>query len=277
MTTGETARPDVAQLERIAVGRTAEVFAWDAGRVVKLLRPAFPDRMAEEEAAIAQRVSAVYRAAPRCDGTILVGGRTGILYERIDGPTMDARLRTHPWELWRQGRRLGALHAAMHQADGHGFREQRTALHDALDRAERHLAPALAAAAHDRVDVLPTGTQLCHGDLHPGNVLLGRSLVVIDWENVRAGSPAADVARTIFLNRDSAMLDDVPAPLAAAARLVRSIFCRAYLDGYRAVRPLDAAEVAAWRLPILAARLAEGIEAERPMLTRELARLVSPA
>ena len=34
----------------LAVGRTAEVFAWGDGRVLKLLRPGFADSLGEEEA-----------------------------------------------------------------------------------------------------------------------------------------------------------------------------------------------------------------------------------
>jgi len=39
-----------------------------------------------------------------------------------------------------------------------------------------------------------------------------------------------------------------------------------YLTAYRRHRPVDIEELEAWRLPILAARLAEGIEAENDML-----------
>ncbi|HEX8025288.1 MAG TPA: hypothetical protein VF484_03695, partial [Candidatus Limnocylindrales bacterium] len=116
MTRSDPGPPEAVGLERIAVGRTAEVYAWDPGRVAKVLRPGFPARMAEQEAAIATRVSAVYAAAPRCDGTIVVDGRPAILYERIDGPTMDARVRERPWEALQLARRLGVLHATMHAA-----------------------------------------------------------------------------------------------------------------------------------------------------------------
>jgi Ser/Thr protein kinase RdoA (MazF antagonist) len=269
--------PDLADLRLLATGRTAEVYALDRRRVLKVLRPGFPDRMAEVEAEVARRVLSVYDAAPGCDGFVRAGGRAAIVYERIDGPTMDGRLRTHPWQIGRLGRRLGELHAGMHERQGTGFREQRPALHDAIERAEQVLPRDLAAAAHRRVDELPTGSRLCHGDLHPGNVLLGPRLVVIDWENVRAGNPAADVARSVFLLGDSAMPDSLPGPMATLAGAIRRAVTRAYLAGYRSVRPLDSAELTAWRLPILAARLAEGIAEERLPLTAAVEGLVRGA
>jgi Ser/Thr protein kinase RdoA (MazF antagonist) len=266
----EGALPAFADLRLLATGRTAEVFELDDHRVLKLLRPGFPDRAADDEAEIARRVAAVYEAAPRCDGAVRFGGRAGVMYERIEGPTMDAEARAHPWWVLALGRKLGRLHGRMHAADGTGFRDQRAALHEAIDRATVFLTPTQAAAARARIEELAPGTRLCHGDLHPGNVILGSKPTVIDWENVRSGNPAADVARSIFLIRDAASLDELPAAIAAVAAIVRRAFLRGYLAGYRAVRPLDAREVEEWRLPILAARLAEGIVEEQPMVSREI-------
>lgn len=198
------------------------------------------------------------------------------MYERIDGPTMDDRARTHPWEIVALGRRLGALHARMHEADGSGFPDQRPALHDAIERAAAELTPEQAAAGHTRIDSLPTASRLCHGDLHPGNVMLGEKPIVIDWENVRSGSPAADVARSIYLIRDAAMAG-LPAPVAMIVGALRAVVARAYLAGYSSVGALDMAAVDAWRLAILATRLAEGIAAERAALTAEIERSLMAA
>ena len=259
----------------IGFGRTAEVFAYGDSRVVKLLRPGFPDRLAEAEARIAEAVAAAYPSAPRCDGLVRIDDRLGVVFERLDGPSMDVRVRAHLWEVDRHARALGTLHADMHARDGDGLRDQRAAFHAAIDRAGMIVPAASAAAAHERVDRLPAGSSLCHGDLHPANVLLGRRPIVIDWDNARTGSPAADVARSIYLLRDAAMLDASPSVTGRAVQWIRGRFCRVYLAAYDARRRLDRAEVAAWRLPVLVARLAEGIEAERTAIlaavTREMA------
>ncbi|TMA37195.1 MAG: aminoglycoside phosphotransferase family protein, partial [Deltaproteobacteria bacterium] len=43
------------------------------------------------------------------------------------------------------------------------------------------------------LETLPDGDQLCHGDMHPGNIMLSRrGPMVIDWTNARRGHPAAD-------------------------------------------------------------------------------------
>ena len=54
---------------------------------------------------------------------------------------------------------------------------------------------------HVRLQGLPRGTALCHGDFNPTNVIITEKgdWRVIDWAHVRLGDPLADVARTYLL------------------------------------------------------------------------------
>ena len=50
------------------------------------------------------------------------------------------------------------------------------------------------------IDSLPDGNTLCHGDFHPGNILISDGhTMVIDFMNVCHGYFLYDVARTVFL------------------------------------------------------------------------------
>jgi Ser/Thr protein kinase RdoA (MazF antagonist) len=247
------------------------VFALGDGRVLKLLLPAFPAGMAEHEADVAGLVATVYAFAPRLFGMATIDGRRGLVYERIDGPTMDSHVRGHLGQVSELGRTLGELHATMHGADGTGLAAQLEALRAAIDEAAPDLPPRSREAALRRLDELPGATAVCHGDLHPGNVILGRSRpVIIDWGNARSGNPIADVARSVYLMRDTPMHE--PRILSPFVDALRRRFVAAYLNRYRQLRPLDPTELRAWRLPILAARMAEGIDAERASLRAAIAR-----
>ena len=54
---------------------------------------------------------------------------------------------------------------------------------------------------HMRLQALPRGKALCHGDFNPTNVIITPKgdWRVIDWSHVRLGDPLADVARTYLL------------------------------------------------------------------------------
>ena len=52
------------------------------------------------------------------------------------------------------------------------------------------LPAELADFALEKLDALPDGDRLCHGDFHPGNILLGGDgPAVIDWTDAPAATP----------------------------------------------------------------------------------------
>jgi aminoglycoside phosphotransferase (APT) family kinase protein len=260
----------------IGLGRTAEVFALGDSDVVKLLRPGFLEKLVEEEATVAARVDAAGVAAPHFKGRTRIEGRPGVVFQRVAGPSMLDLLGRRPLEIDRLARRFAELHAAMHDAAGAGLSDQKASLRWAMDYAAPNLPAGSQAAALARLDALPGGTALCHGDMHPGNVIMAASgPVVIDWMTARNGNPTADVARTLFLLRDAAVPGHMSRVQSGLLGLMRRRLTAVYLRHYRTLRSIDSAELAAWRLPILAARLAEDIEAEKPgiqaMIRRELA------
>jgi aminoglycoside phosphotransferase (APT) family kinase protein len=123
------------------------------------------------------------------------------------------------------------------------------------------------ARALERLEALPDGDRLLHGDFHPANLLrTDEGCVVIDWTSGTSGDPAADVARTVLLAGGGTLPDDASALIRAIAPSLRRFLVRGYLRAYAGAAPLDRESVQRW-LPVwAAARLAEGIEEEREAL-----------
>ena len=96
--------------------------------------------------------------------------------------------------------------------------------------------------------------------------------LAIDWNAALHGPPGYDVARTLLLLTEATYVevtftDDMAERRQEAADR--------YLVAYLGQRSLDLGELAAWRLPVVAARLAEPIEAERDHLLAEVERLLA--
>jgi aminoglycoside phosphotransferase (APT) family kinase protein len=163
----------------------------------------------------------------------------------------------------------------MHATDGAGLPDQHDGFRAAFDRAGSALPPEARTVAEATLDALPRGTSVCHGDFHPGNVVMSeRGPVVIDWLTASRGNPVADVARTLLLATDAALPRYMGKVQVAMIQAARRRFGNVYLRRYQELRPIRVEELASWRLPLLAARLGEDIADEVPFLQAELARLV---
>ena len=263
--TDDSRRPGVL----LATGRTAEVYAWGDDRVVKVLKAGFHDELGEAEAKAAGLADRAGIGAPAFFGMTRVVGRFGLVYERVDGDSMMAQLITRPWSVDRLAAVLGRLHAGMHDASGDALPPFRERFVAAVKGAARHAGDAATSAALARAEALPGASAICHGDFHPGNVMMSASGPrVIDWVDASCGPPAADVARTLLLLRDGHLPRDLSLARRVRISLLRHRFVAGYLAAYRRLRPLALDEVRAWRLPILVARLDEDIEEERDHLRR---------
>ena len=166
---------ELAGHARVGEGREAEVFAWDEGTVLRLLRRSSDPKRVEREAAAMLAAADGGVDVPKVYGTTLVEGRAGLVMERVDGPDLIALMGKRPWAVPRVARIVGRAQARMHDVvapdDLPSLRELvRTKIEAAAE-----LPVELADFALEKLDGLPDGDRLCHGDLHPGNLLLAET------------------------------------------------------------------------------------------------------
>jgi aminoglycoside phosphotransferase (APT) family kinase protein len=236
--------------------------------VLKLFRSDIPASWADHEFRIATGVHQAGVPCPEPAAMVCERGRAGIVFERVAGVSMLEALLHRPWTIPRQARSFARLHADIHSRTAPGVPAAKSQL-----RATIQVLDALDTVTRDRLlrtlESLPDGTALCHGDYHPGNVMLTSvGPVAIDWPNAALGDPMADVAKTLLLIRLAG-----PLPPTVRARMLlaaRAIFASMYLRSYLALRPGGRERIAAWMPPIAAARLEDGIPHERARLTRML-------
>jgi Ser/Thr protein kinase RdoA (MazF antagonist) len=248
---------------KVGAGREAEVYAWGADAVVKLYRPGFLGHRAEAAALATLDGRGV---APKLVDVVEYGGRAGLVLERLDGSDLLAPARRRPWRLFGLARELATAHLAVHDVRAPGdLPDLREVLAGRIDRAV--MPPDLRDHARRVLDGLPGGDRLCHGDFHPGNVLVGpRRVAVIDWVNAARGVPEADHARTLLLLRWAGSPPGTRRITSAFLSARRSAFTRIYTKAYGTGSPQPLRQVDAWLVVHAAARLSEGIEGERARL-----------
>ncbi len=261
-------------LQRLDEGRTAEIFAWDDGRILKLYRAEFPRDWADWEAKITRAISEAGVPAPRVFEVLDIEERRGIIMERVSGPSLIADLIAHLFSTVKHARLLAELHAQMHEQSIPDLPAQ----HDSLRRRiqEANVSPEIQAAALQRLDRLPEGTALCHGDFHPGNVVLtAHGPRILDWPTAMCGHPLGDVARTSLILRLIESSPEMSIPW--ALRLVRDVFHATYLKRYIQLRSVSREAIEVWLLPVAVARTVENVSYEHENLPRLIRSLMNHA
>jgi len=250
----------------IAQGRTAEIFLWDEHHVLKLYRDWCPSDWAEYEARIA---GAIYEAgipSPAMGEMIEVNGRRGLIYERLEGISMLQDMNARPWTLLNHARSLAELQVEINQKSIPGLPTYKDRLHDDISNT-RHLEAGQREKALAMLEALPERQNLCHGDHHPGNIILTKTgPVVIDWMTACAGSPWADVARTnLLLSIGPKAAGKLVSPI---VRMAIKLYHRSYLHRYHVLVPDPENEANRWMPVIASARLNEEILPEREALLK---------
>ena len=251
----------------ITRGKTAEIFAWQGGRVLKLLNTGLPDSWAELEAKHTRYARDAGLPVPSVIDTVEVDGRQGIVYERIEGMSMESRVKARPLTLVASARKLAELHVQVHACAAPEFPSQRLILTAEIKAAglPEKVAEAALAALHR----LPNDDAMCHNDFHLSNMIMSpRGAIIIDWLRATRGNPLADVAKALLLLGfgDGGPLRSGFGRL--AVKTASSIFRYAYLRRYFQLRPCSRGLVEAWQLPIVAARISRGYEGEKVRLLR---------
>ncbi|WP_258725560.1 phosphotransferase [Cellulomonas sp. NS3] len=197
----------------LARGREATVHELGPGRVLRRYDDA---RDVTAEVTVMRHVARHGVRVPHVHGLHLDarGRPTGMVLERLDGPTLVEAALVGDVEPAEAGRTLARLHADLHRVP--------------VDGLPADLGPPAREPGHVVV----------HLDLHPANVMLvAGEPVVIDWAIARTGPATLDTAMTA-LAIACAVVEGIPADAGDVARLdVPPWFVTTVLDAYLAALP----------------------------------------
>ena len=178
----------------IGKGNTAEVIEYGKGKVCKLFYKGYPKEYVALEYQNAKEMYKSQIMVPKAFEIVNIEGRSGIIYEKIDGKPL--------WDFLNEENSDSALETFVelhrklldhHSENIMSYKEFLTAI--VKNKTDGN--PLLL----NQISTLPNGDCICHGDFHPGNVLIKSdgTAVIIDFMNVCKGPFLFDIARTFFL------------------------------------------------------------------------------
>ncbi len=251
----------------IGRGMRSTVYEWGPDSVIKVPLADTPDAWADFEFRYASAVVGSGVRVPAQGGVVVHNGRRCTVAERIVAPSMIDALIDEPGRGEEFGRLLAEIQISLCSV------VPSIELPRQIDR----LSVRIRAAAHrygavfdDALDVLAAAEAptlvLCHGDLHPRNVLLAaEGPVLIDWFDACRGLPIAEAARSVLLLEQlgSAALSPSLGRVDREAFLVVSAV---YRESIVKALDLDEDALRTWIVVQRIARMAEGLELD-PLAT----------
>lgn len=258
---------DARQL--IDEGSSARVFALRTGRVLKLFHAGLEPTLARREFAAAGVAHASGLNVAEPIKLIEMGGRAGVVFERIAGRTVFAHILRNPFTMWPLVARMVACQRVIHAVTASAVLPP---VHDLIRHRLAHSRAdaGLIAIASNLLAGLPTDNRLGHGDFHPGNVIVtDRELVAIDWGKAWRGPPAADIARSDLLIRYGIDRTRRGVAVPAVARQISAFWYRLL---HRQARSAPVRQIEAWRIVLAIAWLEQADEKSRRQLLRAIHR-----
>jgi aminoglycoside phosphotransferase (APT) family kinase protein len=248
----------------VARGSRSLVHAYGRGVVVKVPKPATPSSWIRAEAQYVEAVRAVGAPAPALLGVEQIFGRPASVWERVEGPSLWQEVVERPHRSADLGIHLAEIQLALFElVPPVTLSNQRDRLISKIRWSAANVDASLAGA----LDLMPARTEtprLCHGDLHPSNVIVSREgPVLVDWFDASRGDRVADVARSSLT-----MLGEgatTPSHLPGSDPRTLEVLTRAYLSRLRESLDIPPQLLSRWQAINAAARLAEGISRE-PLL-----------
>jgi aminoglycoside phosphotransferase (APT) family kinase protein len=244
--------------ELVARGTRSTVHAYGRGAVVKVPAASTVDGWISSEAQFAEAARSAGAPVPRLLGLEQIDDRTASVWERVEGASVWQHVVDRPASGADLGRAVADVQLALFELVAPvTLPAQRDRLVTKIRRAAATIDPALAGAL-ELLPAPPGALHLCHGDLHPSNVILSpHGPMVVDWFDASRGEPVADVARSWLLLLGDGKHPPRHLPGADAATL--ATLTSAYVARLGERLELDGHAFACWQAVNAVARMAEGV------------------
>jgi aminoglycoside phosphotransferase (APT) family kinase protein len=242
----------------VARGTRSSIHAYGRGAVVKVPRPSTPAGWIHSEAEYAEAARAAGAPVPRLLGIEQLSGRAASVWERAEGTPMWQRVIDQPRMSAELGRMLADIQCMLFElVPPVTLPNQRDRLVSKIRWSAATIDPSLIRA----LDLLPArdgAPRLCHGDLHPSNIILtDNGPVIVDWFDASRGDPVADVARTsMTLLGDG---NSGPRHLPGSDGRTLAALTEGYMSRLRAQLEIGDYSLARWQAIEAVARMAEGV------------------
>ncbi len=251
-------------LPLIARGGQADIYDFGEGRVLRVGRRAQDVERIRYEYTVYSCLAGTNLSMPKAYELVEAGGLPAIIMERLDGPSMMDQIGANPMSAKTKARQLAELHLGIGKINApEQITETKAKATFCIGKSEVLSVPEKERIL-DVLKSLPDGTSLCHGDFHPGNIMVQRNRnYVIDWSAASRGDFHADVAHSYILMRVVPKVPHMNPVMHFIQKRIGRAVAGTYLLTVGRRRAIDYKILSRWMLINAAERTYYGMPSER--------------
>jgi uncharacterized protein (TIGR02172 family) len=259
---------DINNLKKIATGGQAEIYDLMNGKILRLMLKTEDSFLVDYEYQSMQIAKKSGLLVPEVFDKVQVGDRPGLVMERIDGLTLTKLFQKKPHLLFNRTKELSKIHFNLNKI------KAPDQLSDLKKEIRRHTDKSVVINVeckefvYDLLNQLPDGDRLCHGDFHPGNILMKNGdPYIIDWCAATKADPIADVAHTYLLFRNVPRISGSSNISFKMLKIAGLLSANIYLKTYQEKYSIDPNQFSKWLLVRAAQRTYLGFQSEKEKLS----------
>lgn len=186
-------------LEKIIAVRNAKTVYKDKDNCIKLFNADYSKADILNEALNQARVEELTINVPKIKSIETVEGKWAIITEYIEGETLASLMEKHPEQKDELLEKFVELQIMVQKNKSPLLTKLKDKFTQKISIAD--VSPTTKYDLHTRLESMPKGTSVCHGDFNPSNIIMGKDgkAYIIDWSHATQGNPCADAARTYLL------------------------------------------------------------------------------
>lgn len=190
---------DLKSLKMIAQGGEAEIYDIGENKVLRVLR-INNGKTFETEKILFPTLQEHHINIPLTYEYILVDGRPAEVMQKITGETMLEELTHQPFKIVNEIKKLARMQIDISNIE---IESTLTSIQDTMNyfiEKPPLMEKKLIDFTLSLFEELPKNSQMCHGDFHPGNILIqDGKYYIIDWSGAYRSDFLSDIAHTYLL------------------------------------------------------------------------------
>lgn len=260
---------NIRELKKIATGGQAEIFALADGRILRLMLRKEDKFLVDYEYQSLKIVKESGLFVPEVFETVIVDDRPGLIMERIYGPTLISLFQKNPLLLISKTKELSKIHIILNKIKApEKLIPLKSRIRNLADKST-YIDPACKNFVFTILDQLPDGDKLCHGDFHPGNIIVQNgNPYIIDWCGATKAAAVADIAHTYLLFSNVPRIPGTSILSYTFLKLAGLFSASIYFKTYTKSMKIDMNQFSKWLLVIAAERTFYGLSSEKENLLR---------